>query len=124
MRDKLKLLGLRLTELSDYLGFSRPTLYKYLEDYENKKYKAIDYKVKTVFDFIMKKKTLSKIEVINYIIDLNGDKKESNLDKLFKEIKDDDILTKRIIELIDKKGMNFVLNQIKIIVKKGDVKND
>jgi len=71
MRTKLKLLEIRLTELSTYLGFSRPTLYKFLDDYEKKDFKNIDFKVKVIFDFIMQKSTTSKIEVINKIIELN-----------------------------------------------------
>ena len=51
MREKLKALGIRLTELSAYLKFSRPTLYKYIDEYEQNKYINIDYKVRKVFDW-------------------------------------------------------------------------
>ena len=35
VRDKLKSIKIRLNELAIYLNVSRPTLYKYLELYEN-----------------------------------------------------------------------------------------
>ena len=34
LRDKIRDLGLRLIDLSEYLEVSRPTMYKYIELYE------------------------------------------------------------------------------------------
>lgn len=124
MREKLKSLNIRLTELSDYLGFSRPTLYKYLEDYENKKFKSIDFRVRKVFDYILKKKTLSKIEVINFIIDLNKLGEESILDELYNMILQDEYLLNNIISRIDNEGISEVFKKIKNLFIEGDVKND
>ncbi len=120
MREKLKNLGIRLTELSNYLGCSRPTLYKYLEDYENRNYKNIDSKVRKVFDLIIKKKTLSKIEVINFIIGINKENDETLLDELFKIIKADDNLQKDLIQNIEENGIDDIYKQIKKIFSKGD----
>lgn len=68
MYDKLKDLGIRITELSTYLRISRPTLYKYIESYENKDYKNIDHYTYTVLKFINKKEIITKLQVIDYII--------------------------------------------------------
>jgi predicted transcriptional regulator len=68
MREKLKKMELRLTELSNYLDVSRPTLYKYIDDYDHRRYKNIDSMILDVFRFINKKTTISKIQVIDFII--------------------------------------------------------
>ncbi len=105
MRKKLKKLGLRLTELSTYLNYSRPTLYKYLDDYTKKNYNLIDFKVKKVFDFIMKKNTLTKISVIEYIISLNEEQNTSDINieinNLINELIND-FGEKKVIEYLSK----------------------
>jgi hypothetical protein len=68
MKEKLKGLELRLTELSHYLGISRPTLYKYIDDFDRRRYKNIDTMILDLFRFINMKTTTSKIQVINFII--------------------------------------------------------
>lgn len=112
MRKKLKQLGLRLTELSTYLKYSRPTLYKYLDDYDRKKYEMIDFKVKKVFDFIMKKTTLTKISVIEYIISLEDEQSHDEINKEIHHIVDE------LIKEIGEDKMIECLNKI----KKGDLK--
>ena len=121
MRDKMKTLGLRLTEMSTYLGCSRPTLYKYLNDYENKRYKDIEFKAKNVFDFISKKKTVSKIEVINYIIELTEGKARTEYDELISLISNN----KKIEEFINNNGVNETYIIIKgAFDKKGEGTDD
>lgn len=86
MKEKLKKLNIRLTELSNYLNFSRPTLYKYIDDYEKRNYSKIDYNVLQVLKFINNRKTVSKLQVIDYIVNFN---------------KETDIINDRIDEIID-----------------------
>lgn len=74
MKEKLKNLQLRLTELAEYLGISRPTLYKYLEAYEEKKYKQVEMQTLAVFRFINKTSTISKLQVFNYIVQLQKER--------------------------------------------------
>lgn len=113
MKEKLKKLNMRLTELADYLNLSRPTLYKYLEEYEQKKYKDIDKKTKAVFDFIKKKTTFSKIEVIDYIInELNNDKPEE-INKLIDAILLDKALVGKLVNDIHDIGIKGVIIKIK-----------
>lgn len=42
-----------ITELSKLLGKSRPTVYKYVSDYESGNYSAIPHSVRSLFDKIM-----------------------------------------------------------------------
>lgn len=110
MRKKLKQLGLRLTELSTYLKYSRPTLYKYLDDYDRKNYDMIDFKVKKVFDFIMKKSTLTKISVIEYIISLEDEQSHDEINKEIHQIVD---------ELIEQIGEDKIIEYLNKIRKEG-----
>ncbi|MFH2116846.1 MAG: hypothetical protein ABII85_02240 [Bacillota bacterium] len=70
MKERLKELGIRLTELADYFNLSRPTIYKYIELYEKGKMDQINPLIRNVFVFISNKEVLSKKEVITYIINI------------------------------------------------------
>jgi len=68
MREQLKNLQLRLTELSEYLDISRPTLYKFVEQYDAGEADAIkNEKVVALFNYITKNNNITKKEVIAYI---------------------------------------------------------
>ncbi len=54
-----------ITELSKLLGKSRPTVYKYISDYEAGNYSALPHSVKSLFDKIMSGET-SKRGVFEY----------------------------------------------------------
>lgn len=85
MRRKLKALNLRLTELANSLKVSRPTLYKYLELFEKRKYKKIDPEILDVFKYIMREDTVSKLQILNYISENNMDNYK-NLNSLMNEL--------------------------------------
>ncbi len=118
MREKLKQLNIRLTELANYLSLSRPTLYKYLEEYEKKKYKDIDIKTRKILDFIKKKTTVSKIAVMNYIINQLEDNKPSEIRKLCDAIDKEEELTNSLLEDIHEVGVKGVIQKIKSIYYK------
>jgi hypothetical protein len=119
MRTKLKSLELRLTELSTYLGFSRPTLYKFLDDYEKKEFKSIDFKVKVIFDFIMQKSTISKIEVINKIIELNRqNESHGSIDNLLNKLRTDNETQQLFNTAIEHVGVDSVALAIQKTLKK------
>lgn len=98
MKNKLKDLNLRLTELSTYLKISRPTLYKYIESFENKDYQKIDYHVLDIFKFINKRSTKSKLSVIEYII--NKQQISSTLMNRINEVITSDEDEKALLELL------------------------
>lgn len=82
MKERLRDLGIRTTELSEYMRLSRPSVYKYIDLYENQRYKGIPEKVLRTFRYIDKYKTLSKEQVVSFIIYEfsefeNSDKKEA-----------------------------------------------
>jgi predicted transcriptional regulator len=68
LRDKLKEINLRLVELANYLNISRPTMYKYLESYEQRDYSKIDKITFDLFSFIDSNQDLTKPAVMNYLI--------------------------------------------------------
>ena len=68
MKEKLRGLGIKTTELSEYMRISRPSLYKYIELYESKEYKLVPEKVLRVFKYVDKYKNLSKEQVIAFTI--------------------------------------------------------
>lgn len=68
MKEKLRDLGIKTTELSEFMKISRPSLYKYIELYESKEYKQIPEKVLRVFKYVDKYKNLTKEQIIAYAI--------------------------------------------------------
>ena len=82
MKERLKDLGIRTTELSEYMRLSRPSVYKYIDLYEKGENKQIPEKVLRTFRYIDKYKTLSKEQIVSFIIYEfsefeNSDKKEA-----------------------------------------------
>ena len=45
LKEKLSSLKIKISELSQYLSISRPTLYKYIELYEDDKYDEINISI-------------------------------------------------------------------------------
>lgn len=68
LRDRLKNLGLRITELADYLQVSRPTMYKYIECYDNAKFDQIDKRILKLFNYICENELVGKKNIVNYIL--------------------------------------------------------
>ncbi len=88
-----------ITELSKLLGKSRPTVYKYVSDYESGNYSAIPHSVKSLFDKIMSGET-SKRGVFEYCDhwfaskaqahEGNGGEKPTTLKEVIKLLKDNE----------------------------------
>jgi len=68
IREKLKASQVRLVELASYLDVSRPTLYRYLELYEQKEYNEIDKRCYDLFSFIDKTRNLTRPIMMDYLI--------------------------------------------------------
>jgi len=98
VRERLKELQLRLTELSEYLTISRPTLYKFVEYYDTGQREMIkNPMVLKLFDFITKNKNLGKKEIVSYIAD---GKICSGEDKAFNFIVKADTAEHKVLNLI------------------------
>ncbi len=68
LRDRLREMDLRITELSEYLQVSRPTMYKYIDSYDNAEFDLINKKVLKLFNYIQEHELAGKKSVINYIL--------------------------------------------------------
>lgn len=111
LREKLKEIELKITELADYLQISRPTMYKYIESYDSGDYSDINNKVLKLFNYIMSNPLIGKKVVINYIFTNLVEVKEM-------EAKDENknyvAIKKYILENPDSEKSEF----IKLIVQK------
>ena len=89
IKERLKELDIKITELANYLQISRPTMYKFIESYDNGVMKEVNPEVKKLFDYIEKNDLVGKRNVINYILTKMGDKKDVDEDSslYLKEVK-------------------------------------
>ena len=68
LKDRIKEMDLKMTELADYMQISRPTLYKFIECYDNQKFDVINNKVLKLFNYITENELVGKKTVISYIL--------------------------------------------------------
>lgn len=68
IKERLKELEIKITELANYLQISRPTMYKYIEEYDNGNKKEVNNSVCKLFDYIENNPLIGKRNVINYIL--------------------------------------------------------
>ena len=68
LRNRLKDLDLKITELADYLQISRPTMYKFIEYYDDNEFDLINKKVLKLFNYINENELIGKKNVINFIL--------------------------------------------------------
>jgi len=68
IKDRLKYLEIKITELANYLQMSRTTLYKFIEAYDSGKKKEVNSSVLKLFNYIDKNELIGKRNVINYIL--------------------------------------------------------
>lgn len=87
LRDRIRDLDLRISDLAEYLKISRPTLYKYIDMYEEGNRSTIDTKILNLFDYIQNRKNIGNSNVIYYIMNNiieNGNLNNSEEDKRIK----------------------------------------
>jgi len=68
LRERIKQMDLKVTELSDYLQVSRPTMYKFIEYYDEQNFDLINRKVLKLFNYISENEFIGKKTVISYIL--------------------------------------------------------
>ena len=91
LKKKIQELDLRLTEISKFLDISRPTLYKFIDNYDNGITKGIPIEIKKLFKFILNSNKINKIDVISYLFNniINVDleiKNRNNINSLNKNL--------------------------------------
>lgn len=91
-----------ISELSRLIDISRPTLYKYVEEYEANIYTNISKEVLELFNFIYHDNTNSKTDIINYCIQKNKKSAESSVfDKIKMLYNTDEVFKKKLIVFVD-----------------------
>lgn len=76
LRERLKDMDLRITELADYLQISRPTMYKFIDYFDNNEFSLINKKVLKLFNYITENELAGKTNVVSYILNNLVDIKE------------------------------------------------
>lgn len=77
IKNRLKEIDLRITEIAEYLQLSRPTVYKFINCYDKKQFKMIDDKALKLFNFIEENEFVGKRGAISYILNDLSDVAES-----------------------------------------------
>jgi len=72
MRKILHDMGLNITELSEIMDVSRPTMYKFLDSYENGDRDNIDQNVLKFFDSVKRNPKMKKKDALYYALLLQG----------------------------------------------------
>lgn len=105
-----------ISELSRLINISRPTLYRYVDDYENGNCNNLKHEFVMLFDFIINKNTIGKDQIYYYCINKfeNSDEKMM-IEKIKMMIKEDkykkfflEIL--KVIQCIDVEDILKIIN--------------
>lgn len=67
LRDILRDMDLKITELAEYLQITRPTLYKFIDDYDKNSRASINKNVLKLFDYINNNSLVGKKTVLKFI---------------------------------------------------------
>ena len=65
IRERLKEIDFKLTDLAEYLKISRPTLYKFIDLYDKKDYQSINNHVLSLLKYIDENPLVGKKSSIN-----------------------------------------------------------
>ena len=68
IKERLKDMELKITELSDYLQISRPTMYKFIQAYDSGDSSVINKHVLKLFKYIDENPLIGKKTVVSYIL--------------------------------------------------------
>ena len=68
LRERMREMDIKVTELSDYLKISRPTMYKFIDYYEAGQFDLINKNVLKLFNFISENDLAGKKSVIAFIL--------------------------------------------------------
>ncbi|MGL4252393.1 MAG: hypothetical protein ACRDCJ_01290 [Metamycoplasmataceae bacterium] len=101
--QELKKKDFTVTELSEYLEITRPTLYKYFDLYDNKKYRMIPKEVLNFFKLLSKNPLIGKRYLIKYLID---DYKKDDYEK-----------NQTLVAFIKKQNSKLTDNEVDLIIR-------
>lgn len=109
IREILKEKDIKITELADYLGITRPTLYKFIDIFDSGNRKGIDSKTLKVFLFIDKHPLRSKAQIVSYIINLTNESSPNDESNNEREL---DNIEASVLDYL--REVNSLLNKKKI----------
>lgn len=91
-----------ISELSRLTNLSRPTLYKYVEEYENEEISNIPTDILELFNYIYSNEVKNKSDIINYCIKKNKKSSESSVfDKIKMLYNSDEQFKKKLILFVN-----------------------
>lgn len=98
IKDRLKEIELKITELSDYFQVSRPTMYKFIDAYDNGEYLIIHQPILDLFRYIDSNSLIGKKSAIAFIIQNTVENKSLDTQSMLKN--NDNSIKNQFIELI------------------------
>ena len=91
-----------ISQISRLTDLSRPTLYKYVLEYENNELSNIPKDILNLFDYIYSNESKTKEDIINYCIQKNKRSAESSvLDKIKMLFNTDEQFKKKLIVFVN-----------------------
>ncbi len=90
IKERLKDIDLKITELSDYMQISRPTMYKFIEAYDDGNSSIINKYVLKLFKYIDENPLIGKKTVVSYILTNLVEEKElgdTSENRIYNQIK-------------------------------------
>ena len=126
MKEKLKNLDLKLTELAGYMNVSRPTLYKFLEMYIYGEQEKLKEDVLDLFNYIDRDDVVTKKQVLRYILQKDNSSKGRASPKRNRRKVEDPKLVKidQLIRNLNDKQKEHLINYIELITREGSNDND
>lgn len=76
IRQRFREMDFKITELAEYLQITRPTLYKFIDDYDSGNFALINKRVLKLFNFIENNPLAGKKTILVYILNNLVDEKE------------------------------------------------
>ena len=101
LRDKLKEVGLKLTDLAEMLDLSRPTLYTLIENYELGQRNRIEPKILKFFQYIDENENIGRLEATRYLFEKITTTKIATKTQLREQIEN-------LLEESDEEKLNFI----------------
>jgi len=100
MKDRMRELNIKMTELSDYMKVSRPTLYKYIDSYENGNLSGIPERVTGLFRLIDSPGS-TKEQAVSFAISAFSNEGDDAYDRIRRYLSDPSSSPSKV-ELIDR----------------------
>lgn len=68
IKERLKEIELKITELSEYLNISRPTMYKFIDSFDNGNRESINQRVLKLFNYLEENPLAGRRATISFIL--------------------------------------------------------